>query len=168
MAESGKKNRTSHACFDLNDVRVVYTIFFHSAELMIDTAEQALQNRLSAQEVTTRFLNLMDSLVGIFLGKDSEYIPIEGWNGPALGRSLRCTLAVPLMELSDEDRELFNDDQAVVIFAINAFVTEVQDFIGQLAEHDLEVTEEDARRYHELCLKWTKRFMPPGTMFSHM
>ena len=41
MAESGKKNRTSHACFDLNDVRVVYTIFFHSAELMIDTAEQA-------------------------------------------------------------------------------------------------------------------------------
>lgn len=167
MAQSGKKNRTSHARFDLNDVRVVYTFFFHSVELMIDTAEQAMQNRLSAQEVTTRFLNLMDSLVGIFLGKDSEYIPIEGWNGPALGRSLRCTLAIPLMALSDKDRELFSDDESVVVYAVNTFVKEVQDFIGQLAEHDLEMTEDDARDYHDLCLKWTLRFMPPGTKFEN-
>ena len=168
MATSGKKRETPPERFDLSNPRVVYALLFHTMERVIDASEMVLQDRYTTKDATDCVFAFVENLVGIFLGEDPAYIPVKGWNGPALGRSLRCTLAVPLMELSDEDRELFNDDQAVVIFAINTFVTEVQDFIGQLAEHDLEVTEEDARRYHELCLKWTKRFMPPGTMFSHM
>ena len=151
----------------LADERVVYSLFFQAVEVQIDTAEMLLRGTLSPKQATDRGLVLIDRLARVFSGNDSEFVPVPGWNGPTLGRSLRCALAHALISLSDEDRELFSDDQSVIVYALSCFAGEVQDLMEHLSAHGSEMTESDARAYHTLCMKWTRRFLPPGSAKSN-
>ncbi len=163
MAKHSKKNGSkSSVRFDLADIHVVYTIFFQALETQIDVEEQVMSRVVTPEEAAKQVFVLMDHLAGIFLGDDADFVPVPDWTGEPLGRSLRCQLALGLIALSDNDRELFTDDLSVVFYAIGLYMNEARDLIQNLARHDLQMTEEDARDCHELCLKWARRFVPPS------
>ena len=107
------------------------------------------------EECSDKFNEKLSGLEAIFSGEATEFINYRNWDPAAVGRSLRKEFAFQLMALSDEDRELFDDDVEVVTFALSQFLNDGQKLIinGFAQDHDPEL---HGKEVHEFVVHWTE------------
>lgn len=151
---------------DLGNPEAVYALFLYVAEKQIDYISQ-LQSKYDpdkdVHEIYEQYMNfsteMIDWLSAIFVGDECKGVKAKpGWNGPELGRSLRRDFGVELMLMNEEDREIVEDDEGMVFYAVHRFISQILPAILADDAADDDDVEKQGKKLHELLVVWTERF----------
>ena len=92
----------------------------------------------------------------------------EGWTGAPLARSLIADLSGDISKLPRQAQEMLSSTDGVIMFAAIRFMHEVQEMVSEInhvPETDADkAIEKQGRLLHDLCVKWTDRFVGKGKL----
>lgn len=152
-------DREDTRTLSLADQRVVYKLCFEFLEAQLEMTTKLTKGEITSEEAARTSADLVQWMSWTLGGENPEFVVAKDWSGAQLGRYLRTKFAADLIELPEEDRVNFEADESIIIYAMVRFMGEVQDLIEVVQTHSDMSAEEDARRYHELCVRWTELFM---------
>ena len=148
-----EEKRVKH---NLSDAHVIYQLCFEFLEMQVDVADRFARGSITEEKAQHQVADTLQWMAWTLGGENPDFLPKPNWSGAPLGRHLRCVFAKDLIALEEDSGDLFKEDEAVIVYAMCRFSTDVQDLLCRFQNHDTDMAEKDARAYHDLCLKWTR------------
>lgn len=149
----------SHKELHLERPEDVYAMCFYFIDGLSEIQVRHMDGKATGKRTETATMDLVGWLAGSLSGYNPVVKMRADWSGDQLGRYLRTQFAEALIALPEEEREIFAEDEHVIMFAISEFLDETSSLMEELADHDDAEAEADARRFHDLCVRWTSLFM---------
>ncbi|MBO5658540.1 MAG: hypothetical protein J6S08_03800 [Duodenibacillus sp.] len=151
-----QENQQSVERPDLADPRVIYQVCFQFIEMHMELNADMYDEKVTPEDAAARSSEWMQWLSWTLCGENDEFKPAEGWSGAPLGQHLRKVFEKEFQNLSHEDAQIFFGDEEAVMFAMCQFVTEIHQLLSDLQFNTEDETEQDARAFHNLCVRWAE------------
>ena len=150
----------------LGNAEDVYQICFAFIENVSEIYVRASSGEITSEQAEQRMGNVnewrTEALLGGIDGVDAK----EGWTGARLDRSLIADLSGDISKLPRQAQEMLSSTDGVIMFAAIRFMHEVQEMVSEInhvPETDADkAIEKQGRLLHDLCVKWTDRFVGKG------
>lgn len=155
------RSSLDHPMIDLAKRQDVYDFIFAFFEQYVEGVGKIMKGRSVnefGKELTEFEHYSYCYLVTIFhLKHDTDGVKIApGWSGAPLGAHLRRVFATDMLSLSVEQLEALQEDEAVIDYGLGRLLTEMNGMIADfMRNRDTYQVEDESRRLHELCLRWS-------------
>lgn len=150
----------------LGNAEDVYQICFAFIENVSEIFVRASTGEITSEQAEQRMENVNEWLTEALLGGIDEVEAKEGWTGAPLARSLIADLSGDISKLPRQAQEMLSSTDGVIMFAAIRFMHEVQEMVSEInhvPETDADkAIEKQGRLLHDLCVKWTDRFVGKG------
>ena len=157
------KQKHSHSLGNAEDV---YQICFAFIENVSEIFVRASTGEITSEQAEQRMENVNEWLTEALLGGIDGVEAKEGWTGAPLARSLIADLSGDISKLPRQAQEMLSSTDGVIMFAAIRFMHEVQEMVSEInhvPETDADkAIEKQGRLLHDLCVKWTDRFVGKG------
>ena len=150
----------------LGNAEDVYQICFAFIENVSEIFVRASTGEITSEQAEQRMENVNEWLTEALLGGIDGVEAKEGWTGAPLARSLIADLSGDISKLPRQAQEMLSSTDGVIMFAAIRFMHEVQEMVSEInhvPETDADkAIEKQGRLLHDLCVKWTDRFVGKG------
>ena len=150
----------------LGNAEDVYQICFAFIENVSEIFVRASTGEITSEQAEQRLENVNEWLTEALLGGIDGVEAKEGWTGAPLARSLIADLSGDISKLPRQAQEMLSSTDGVIMFAAIRFMHEVQEMVSEInhvPETDADkAIEKQGRLLHDLCVKWTDRFVGKG------
>ena len=150
----------------LGNAEDVYQICFAFIENVSEIFVRASTGEITSEQAEQRMENVNEWLTEALLGGIDGVEAKEGWTGAPLARSLIADLSGDISKLPRQAQEMLSSTDGVIMFAAIRFMHEVQEMVSEInhvPETDADkAIEKQGRLLHDLCGKWTDRFVGKG------
>lgn len=164
--QNGEAKQKHSLSLSLGNAEDVYQICFAFIENVSEIFVRASTGEITSEQAEQRMENVNEWLTEALLGGIDGVEAKEGWTGAPLARSLIADLSGDISKLPRQAQEMLSSTDGVIMFAAIRFMHEVQEMVSEInhvPETDADkAIEKQGRLLHDLCVKWTDRFVGKG------